>query len=152
MVNKSIPGMENWFNPESFKPFMGTSNANFDDAMESHRRNMETLASAGQAAAEFTKTITQAHTKYLRESMEDMNQFWRDWLSTGTNWQDKAEIQNQVARDSMSKVMAYTQEMSKLLQKTQEQVTQTWGARAEQGMKEAQKMAKKTTEAATKTK
>lgn len=153
MASKTIPGMENWFNPEAFKPFMGGSSAmNFDEFMESHRRNMEAFTSAGQAASDYTKTIAQAQQKYFRDTMEDMTQFWRNWMSTGSSWQDKLDIQNQATREGMSKAMAHSQEMAKLLQKSQEEISRSINDRMSETFTEAQKMAKRTTEAATKTK
>ena len=131
------------FNPEQF---FNAGAFNPADLMESQRRNTEAFTTASKEATEAAKALTQCQTKFCREQMEDMATFWKNWMSSGSNIQDKMEIQNQATRDGLAKAMAHSKEVAAILQKSQEKVMSSFGERAKETVKEATKQATKVKE------
>src|SRR5260221_12944483 len=116
---------EQFFNPESFRSFMNTPGLNSDEMMKTYRRNMEAITNAGQAATEAARNIAQVQTNIARETMDDMTQFWRNWIGAGTNMQERMEVQNLAAREGWNKAVAHSQELSNIVQKSQERFMKT---------------------------
>lgn len=102
---------EQFFNAEAFKPFLNNG-----------ALNTETLTAASKEATEAAKTLAQCQTNFAREQMEDIATFWRNWMSSGSNVQDKLEIQNQATREGLAKAMAHSKEVTAIVQKTQEKL------------------------------
>lgn len=102
---------EQFFNPEAMRPFMDACGY-----------NPEALSKFQQEATEAARTMAQCQADFARESMEDLTTFWRNWMSSGPNMQEKMEIQAQAARDSFAKAVAHNKELTAIMQKTQEKV------------------------------
>lgn len=136
-------GFEQFFNPEAFKSFTNPNAWNAEGTTNAYRRNMEAVTSVGQVATEITKNMFQAQTNYAREAMDDMAQFWRNWLSAGTNMQDRLEIQNKATQDSWNKAISHNQELTNLIQKSQEKFLRTMNDRFAESMNEASDVAKR---------
>jgi phasin family protein len=134
---------EQFFNADAFKPFLNASAFNPQDTMESQRRNAEALTAASKEAAEAAKALVQCQTNFCRGQMEDMTTFWRNWMSSGANIQDKLEIQNQTARDSFAKAMACNKEVTAIMHKTQEKVMHAFTESAKETIKASAKQATK---------
>jgi phasin family protein len=143
-------GPEQFFNSDAYKPFAKASGYNFEEATASQRKNMEAFTKASQEAAEAAKTLAHCQANFARESMEDMTAFWRNWISSGSNMQDKAEVQNQAAREGIAKAVAHGKEVTAIVQKTQEKVMHAFAHQASENMNTKEKQATKSTHKTTK--
>jgi phasin family protein len=141
-AQKNYFSPEHFFNADAFKPFLSGAGYNQEEAMNQQRRNMEAFTAASKEAAEAAKTLAQCQTAFARESMEDIATFWRNWMSSGTNVQDKVEIQNQAAREGLAKAMAHNKEVTAIVQKTQEKVIRAFGDQVSENIQTATKAAK----------
>lgn len=136
-------GFEQFFNPEAFRSFANPNAMNAEGVTNAYRRKMEAMTNIGQVATEATKNMFQAQTNYAREAMDDMAQFWRNWLSAGTNMQDRLEIQNKATQDSWKKAISHNQELTNLIQKSQEKFLRTMNDQFTESMSEASDVAKR---------
>lgn len=126
-ANKFNFNPEQLFNPEAFKPFLNAGGLNLEEAMAGQKHNMEAMAAASKEAVEAARNLAECQVNYAREQMESASNFWRNWISSGPNLQDKAEIQNQAARESLAKAMAHSKEVTAIVQKTQEKCLRAFG-------------------------
>ncbi len=108
---------EQFLNPEAMKSFM-----------ENNPVKPEAVAAFQKEAAEAAKALTECQTGYAREAMEDLSAFWRNWMNSGSNMQEKMELQTQTARDSFAKAMAHNKEVAAIVQKTQERIMNQFSA------------------------
>jgi len=122
---------EQFFNAEAFKSFLNSSSFNTD-----------ALTAAQKEAAEAAKALVQCQANYARESMEDMAKFWRDWMNSSVNVQDKVEIQTQATRDIFAKAVAHNKELSDIVQKTQEKLLRAMSEQASEVAKTVDKVKK----------
>ncbi len=129
--NKSGFNPEQFFNAEAFKSFLNPSGFNTDS-----------LTAAQKEAAEAAKALVECQANYARESMEDMATFWRNWVSSGSNLQDKVELQTQATREIFAKAVAHNQELSAIVQKTQEKLLRAMGEQASAAAKTVDKVKK----------
>jgi|GEM_PF-4673089 len=134
---------EQFFNADALKSLFGKTGMDLSDVTSASRRNMETLSAASREAAETAKCLAQCQANYARQVMEDTTSFWRDWMSSGANLQDKAEIQSQAAREGFAKAVAHNKDMTEILQKSQEKLMRSFKEQAAENVSTVKRTARK---------
>ncbi|MGB0935292.1 MAG: TIGR01841 family phasin [Alphaproteobacteria bacterium] len=128
-----------------FQNFTPTGGTNFESAMDSQRRNIETATQVSQTAADAAKAIAQAQTQYTRQIMEDTASFIRSWMNTGTDMQDKMDLQSQTLQEGMNRAVEHGRELSGIYSKSQEKITKLTTSRFNEAVQETTNTAKSTT-------
>ncbi len=132
------------YSAEAFKQFQNTKmpNIDFDSIMESHRKNMESLASASQMAAETIRSIAQAQGSYMRQAMEDMASYTKKATASGANMPGQIDAQSRFVRDEIQKAVGYNQEVSDIWNKSQSKLVKLATERLNECVDESNKIIK----------
>lgn len=121
---------------------MTTQNFNPAQFFDATKFDASAFTALQQETTEAAKNLAQCNTNYARESMEDMATFWRNWMSSGPNLQDKMEIQTQAAREGFAKALAHNKEVTAIMQCTQEKVMKTLNEQTNETFKKSAKAKK----------
>ncbi len=133
------------YGAEAFKQFQSTAampNIDFESIINSHRKNMESMSIASQAAAETVKSIAQAQGRYARQAIEDMASYARKATPSSSNAQEQVDAQAQFIKDEVQKAMSYSKEVSDIWNKSQDKLTKIASGRLNEYIEETKQMAK----------
>lgn len=145
--NTSNSNFHKPFGPDAFKFFQDFKNPGFEvnTLLESYRKNMQTIEAAQKAAAETLKDLTQAQSQYARKTMEDLTGLMRHLMASGNNVQEKFELQSQSLKANVEKAISHNQEISGILNQSQDKVIKLASRRFTEYVDEVSNIAKNTT-------
>jgi phasin family protein len=122
--NSSNSNFHKAFGPDAFKFFQDFKKPGLEvnTLLEGYRKNMQNIEAAQKAASETLKNLTQAQSQYTRQTMEDLTGLMRHLMASGNNVQEKLELQSKSLKKSVEKAVSHNQEISGILNQTQDKV------------------------------
>ncbi len=135
------------FGAEALKKFQNFKMPGVDSKQmaNSHRKNMETLATAQKSIMEAGRALAQAQTQFARQTMEDGAGYMRNMMSAGGDMQAKMDAHTKSVNEAMKNTLAHGQEITGALNKSSEKFTKIVQGRLHECAEEAHKMGKTAT-------
>lgn len=132
------------FGEEVFKQFQNFKTPGFDTEplMTSHQHNMETLAGLQKMTMETTRTFGQFQSQYTSQAMEELANFTRTMMSAGPRVEDRVESQSRLMKNAVKNMVAQSQELNDIFNKSQQAATKLYNTRLSQCLDEYTAMAK----------
>lgn len=135
------------YSAEAMKYFQNYKPSGFDTDqwMSIYNKNMELYSQTNQLAAEALRNITHSNSEFAKHSMEQFSEFMRQMMTTGTNMQDKIDVQTAAAKESMRSSLEHGQEISNTINKSGSKIVKMVSSRLSDCIDETGKAAKKAT-------
>jgi len=113
--------------------------------LASHRRNMDTMRHVQQTATELVKELVTLNNQYVRHSFDDMCHYTRTLTGQMGTSKMEANAKGVVEglKSSFDRSMSHCKKVGDLFTQSSSKVFESYKARFEEGLKEAQDMASK---------
>ncbi len=112
-----------------------------DTVLETHRRNIEALTAANQAAVEGVRALAKRQSEIFQQTLDAAQKAVTQFGKAGTP-QDATAKQAEIAKAVFEKAVANSQELAELAAKSNVEATEVITARISEGLGEIQAMTK----------
>ena len=110
-------------------------NIDSESFIESHKKNLEALVAANQAAFSGTQELLRYQSEILKQAMADATEAANS-LAGSTSPKEVAEKQTELVQAAFEKAVANSTELSELVKNNQEQIAQVVNQRFADAIKE----------------
>ena len=109
------------FSPHHKSSLKGSLGKKSDEALASHRKNIQALSEAGKVAAEVMQTISQLQGKFMNEAFERMNEMMKEFTKTAMN-PDALKKHSQSVKEHISKGLEHQNKIVKVAGESQKKI------------------------------
>lgn len=114
---------------------MNVPSVDFEAAMETHRKNLETLQAAQRATFETIKNVSQTHMNFLKDSVNDFKTHVKDVMSS-KSFEDKIQSHSNRVKESLEKASHHGRHLAEMIQNSSKDIHQTMSQRMNDCVKE----------------